>query len=95
MNIAAESAWRKPLVDASGIDSDELLVMICAPTEMRSSFRLGVWARNAREQREDGADDHTPRNHIKLASLCESSAGTVSPRRSRISGGSRTHPVRD
>ncbi|HKP47056.1 MAG TPA: hypothetical protein VJT50_10675 [Pyrinomonadaceae bacterium] len=75
---------RKPLVDASGIGSDELLVMICAPAEMRSSFRLGVWARNAREQHEDGADDHTPRNDIKLASLCESGAGTVSPRRSRI-----------
>jgi len=34
------------------------LVMICAPAAARPAFRMGVWGRNDRKRREDGADDH-------------------------------------
>lgn len=58
--------------------------MICAPAAKRSSFRVGARARNARERREDGADDHLPER--QTWSLCGKLGGTVSPRRSRITG---------
>jgi hypothetical protein len=32
--------------------------MICAPAAGRPAFRVGVWDRNGRKHREDGADDH-------------------------------------
>ena len=44
----------------------------------------GVRGGKGRERREDGADDHHLNNDSKLASLRESNAGTVLPRRSRI-----------
>jgi hypothetical protein len=48
----------------------------------------GVWGGNGRERREEGADDHPLNATDKLASLCGNNAGTVSPRRSRITGSS-------
>ena len=45
----------------------------------------GIRGGKGRERREDGADDHPLNNNRKLATLCESNASTVSPRRSRIS----------
>ena len=44
----------------------------------------GVRGEKSRERREDGADDHPLNDDSKLASLCGSNAGRVSPRRSRI-----------
>jgi hypothetical protein len=56
MNIADESACRKPMVGASRIDHDEWLVMICAPAVARPAVRMGMWG--GTERCEDGADDH-------------------------------------